>query len=76
MNVAILGANGFVGGRLFELWQTRGPHRPRAVVRGASSLARIARYAADWRLANACDEAALAQAFAGCDAVVHCVTGD
>lgn len=76
MNVAILGANGFVGYRLFESWQLRGPHRPRAVVRSPASLARVARFAADWRLADATDEAALTQALAGCDAVVHCVVGD
>lgn len=76
MNAAILGANGFVGYRLFELWQLHGPHRPRAIVRSPSSLARVARFEADWRLADACDAAALAKAFAGCEAVVHCVVGD
>lgn len=77
MKVAILGANGFVGFRLFEAWTRSGRHAPRAVVRGPASLARIARFAApDWRLADAGDEAALAAAFAGCDAVVHSIAGD
>jgi len=77
MKVAILGANGFIGGRLFELWQRRGPHRPRAVVRAPAGLARVARFAApDWRIADARDEAALTAGFKGCDAVVHCVVGD
>lgn len=76
MKVAILGANGFVGQRLFELWHRRGPHQPRALVRSPSSLARICRFEADWRLADARDASALAKALEGCDALVHCVAGD
>lgn len=76
MKVAVLGANGFVGGRVFETWQRGGRHQPRAIVRSPSSLARVARFDADWRLADARDTAALTQAFAGCEAVVHCVVGD
>ncbi|HVU25309.1 MAG TPA: NAD-dependent epimerase/dehydratase family protein [Opitutus sp.] len=77
MKVAILGASGFIGGRLFERWQRGGLHAPRAVVRSPAGLARVARFAApDWRLADARDEAALAAACAGCEAVVHCVVGD
>ncbi len=76
MKVAILGANGFVGGRLFERWQQSGLHQPRAIVRSPSSLARIARFSAEWRLADARDAVALTDAFRGCEAVVHCVAGD
>jgi nucleoside-diphosphate-sugar epimerase len=76
MIVAILGANGFIGYRLFETWQKSGPHAPRAIVRSPAGLARIARFAADWRLADATEERTLAAALAGCDAVVHCVVGD
>lgn len=78
MKVAILGANGFVGHRLFETWQTGpGSFSARAIVRAPGSLARIARFhPVDWRIADAQDAAALTQAFAGCEAVVHCVVGD
>ncbi len=76
MKVAILGANGFVGHRLFELWHQRGPHQPRATVRSPVSLARIARFEADWRIADARNATALAEALRGCDAVVHCAVGD
>jgi 2-alkyl-3-oxoalkanoate reductase len=76
MKVAILGANGFIGHRLFEVWQTRGPHLPRAVVRAPASLARVARFDGDWRLADARDAAALVRAFNECEAVIHCAVGD
>lgn len=74
--VAILGANGFVGFRTFERWTRSGQFRPRAVVRRPGSLAQIARYRADWCLADATDAAAMVRAFEGCTAVVHCVVGD
>ncbi|HVU32053.1 MAG TPA: NAD-dependent epimerase/dehydratase family protein [Opitutaceae bacterium] len=76
MNVAILGANGFIGHRLFEVWQQRGPHVPRAVVRSPAGLARVARFAGEWRLADIRDATALTRALQGCQAVVHCVVGD
>lgn len=76
MKVAILGAGGFIGGRTFERWQRSGLHQPRAVVRTPSGLARVARFASpDWRLADARDESALREAFAGCEAVVHSIVG-
>lgn len=76
MKVGILGANGFVGHRLFELWQMGGPFQPRAVVRSPASLARVARFEADWRLADARDASALTNAFRDCEAVIHCAVGD
>jgi len=75
MNVAILGAGGFIGGRAFEHWQRSGAHRPRAIVRSPSSLARLARFEADWRLADARNEKASTAALEGCDALVHSVVG-
>ncbi len=76
MRVAILGAGGFIGGRIFERWQRPGPYAPRAVVRTSASLARVARFdTPDWRLADARDERALTEAFAGCEVVVHSIVG-
>ena len=56
MKVAILGAGGFIGGRLFERWKRAGRHQPRAVVRTPAGLARLARFAQpDWKLADSRD---------------------
>lgn len=81
MKVAILGANGFIGFRLFERWIrqcARGERQfdPRAIVRSPAGLARIARFESDWRITDARNYELLLEAFRGCHAVVHCVTGD
>jgi nucleoside-diphosphate-sugar epimerase len=75
-NVAILGASGFVGTRAVEMLYLGGYCKVRPIVRSFSSLARIARFDLDWRIADARDQDALAKAFAGCDAVIHSVAGD
>lgn len=74
--VAIVGAGGFIGGRLVETLSLTGPEVSRPVVRRASALAGAARFALDGRVADARDEAALTRAFAGCSHVVHAVAGD
>jgi nucleoside-diphosphate-sugar epimerase len=76
MIVAIIGANGFIGTRLVELFHLGGRHTVVPVVRRAASLALPARFNLDWRIADALDPAALAAALAGCDAVVHTALGD
>ncbi|WP_218081032.1 NAD-dependent epimerase/dehydratase family protein [Anthocerotibacter panamensis] len=76
MHCAVLGANGFVGSRLVEVFHLTGVAQVRPVVRSFSSLARLARFDLDCRVANAVDQAALKTAFAGCETVVHCVVGD
>jgi nucleoside-diphosphate-sugar epimerase len=73
---AILGANGFVGFRTFESWIKSSNFSPRAIVRRPGSLARISRFEADWRLADASDKDALIKAFEGCDYVINCVVGN
>lgn len=74
--IAILGANGFIGSRLVEMLHLEGKMRVRPIVRRTSALASAARFALEGRVADALDVAAVRDALAGCDAVVHCVAGD
>jgi len=74
--IAVLGASGFVGSRLVEQWQLTGWAQVRPVVRQVGSLARLARFDLDWRLADACDQGALTAAFQDCDAVVNLIVGN
>lgn len=76
IRVAIVGANGFIGGRAVELLHLNRLVDVRPIVRSYAALARLARFDLDCRLADAFDQAALAAAFTGCDVVVHAVAGD
>lgn len=74
--VAILGANGFVGSRIVEMFHLGGLADVRPVVRSIGALARLSRFDLDWRVADARDQAALCTAFAGCETVIHAIAGD
>jgi len=76
MKVAIIGANGFIGSRLVEVFHLGGQFEVVAIVRQPCSLALPARFALEWRLGDALDTASLAKSLAGCDAVVHAAIGD
>lgn len=76
MKLAVLGASGFVGSRVIERFHLDKTFELRAVVRSYGSLARLARFELDWRLADARNELALAEAFSGCDVVLHSVAGN
>jgi nucleoside-diphosphate-sugar epimerase len=76
MIVAIIGANGFVGTRLVEMFHLGDRHVVVPVVRRPSALALCARFDLPARIADALDVSALAAALAGCDAVVHVALGD
>lgn len=76
LKLAILGANGFIGGRLVEFLHLTGEYKVCPIVRNFPGLARLARFDLDWRIADARDEGALKKAFEGCDLLVHAVTGD
>jgi 2-alkyl-3-oxoalkanoate reductase len=76
LKVAILGANGFIGGRAVEMLHLEGLAEVRPIVRSTASLARLSRFDLDCRLADAFDQSALRAAFAGCDIVIHAVAGD
>ena len=73
---AVLGANGFIGNRITELFALGEGMEVRPIVRDYSSLARASRFDLASRVANAFDQEALQIAFQGCDVVVHAVAGD
>jgi nucleoside-diphosphate-sugar epimerase len=75
MRIAILGANGFIGGRTVEMFHLSGLEI-RPIVRSFSALSRLARFDLDCRIADARNRISLRDAFCGCDIVVHAVTGD
>jgi len=76
MNIAVLGANGFIGSRAVEMLHLGELAEVRPVVRSIASLARLSRFDVDSRVADARDQHALEHAFAGCDVVVHAIAGD
>jgi nucleoside-diphosphate-sugar epimerase len=75
MKVALMGASGFVGSRMVEMFHLGGLGEIRPIVRSFGGLARLARFDLDCKIADAFDEYALAKAFEGCDLVVHAVHG-
>jgi nucleoside-diphosphate-sugar epimerase len=76
LRVAVLGASGFIGSRVVEMFHLEGTAEVRPVVRRISSLAGPARFALDCRVADGSDREALREAFSGCDVVLHAVAGD
>ena len=73
---AVLGANGFIGTRLTEMFALSDLTEVRPIVRNYSSLARASRFNLDSRVADAFDQKSLENSFLGCDVVVHAVAGD
>jgi len=76
VTVAIIGANGFIGGRAVEMLHLEGAVDIRPVVRSYASLARLSRFELDWKVADARDESALRRALEGCEYAIHAVMGD
>jgi nucleoside-diphosphate-sugar epimerase len=76
IRIAVLGASGFIGTRLVEMFTLDELAEVRPVVRSYSSLARSSRFELDARVADAFDQVGLEKAFQGCDVVVHAVAGD
>ena len=76
MKVAVIGANGFIGTRVIEMFHLGDRHQVVPVVRRASGLALPARFDLEWRIGDALDVTALTAALSGCDAVVHTALGD
>jgi len=74
--LAVMGASGFVGVRLVEMFHLSGRAPVRPIVHRPASLAALARFQLDPRLANYADPAALAKALEGCDTLVHLATAD
>ena len=75
IKVGVLGASGFIGSRLVEMLHLEQAAEVIPIVRSTNSLARLARFQLKWRIADALDYAQLADAFRGCDIVVHSVFG-
>ena len=75
MKVALMGASGFIGSRMVEMFHLGGLGKIRPIVRSFGGFARLARFDLDCKIADAADERALTAAFAGCDFVVHAVHG-
>jgi nucleoside-diphosphate-sugar epimerase len=76
IKIAVLGANGFIGARITEMFALSKLTVVRPIVREYSSLARASRFDLDSRVADAFDQEALQAAFQGCEVVVHAVAGD
>ena len=74
--IAVLGANGFIGNRIVEIFALSDEVDVRPIVRDFASLARASRFDLDSRVADAFDQESLQMAFQGCDVVVHSVAGD
>jgi len=73
--VAILGAGGFVGSRLVELFHLTGLADVIPVVRRVAAMARSSRFDLPLALADSRDPQALAQALLGCTSIVDCTVG-
>src|SRR5712692_4317339 len=73
MKIAITGATGFVGRHLARALSYQG-HQLALIARGVDGRDRTVRriHGAEFYAASITDEDALAQVFAGCDAVAHC----
>tara|TARA_B100001248_G_C27399874_1_gene469230 strand:+ start:8956 stop:10047 length:1092 start_codon:yes stop_codon:yes gene_type:complete len=76
MKIAIIGATGFVGNRLIEMFHLERSYTLVPIVRNITSLARIARFNLNHKLAEGTDEDALTQALEGCDILIHSAFGN
>ena len=73
--IGIIGAGGFLGTRLIESWFLGGHIHPVAIVRRPASLARLARFPVEQKIADAADPKSLADAIRNCDGLVHATVG-
>ena len=76
IKLAVLGANGFIGTRITEMFALSDLIEVRPIVRNYASLARVSRFDLDSCVVDAFDQKALQTAFRECDVVVHAVAGD
>ncbi len=74
--LAVLGASGFVGVRLVEMHHLGGGVPVRPIYYRPSSMAPLARFQLDGRLADYSHADSLAKALDGCGTLVHLATGD
>lgn len=74
--VLVVGASGFIGGRVVETLHLSGSADVRAGIRQWSSAARIARFPVEMVPCDIMDEEQIAQAMTGVTHVIHCAKGD
>ncbi len=65
LKVALVGANGFVGSRIVEMFHLGELAEIKPVVRSYSSLARLSKFKLDWQIADARDREALTKGLPG-----------
>ena len=73
--VAIIGAGGFVGSRMVELFHLMQIAEIVPVVRRVASMARLSRFQLDIAIADGRNSEQLAKALHGCNVVVDCTVG-
>lgn len=76
LNIAVLGAGGFVGSRLMELASVCPEWTFVPILRSAKSVARLSKLGLKPIFANTAEESALASSLSGFDAVVNLASGD
>lgn len=75
MKLAVIGAGGFIGGRIVELCHQEGWAAVRAIARSTSSLKRFSDLDVDCRVADAFDQDSLTAVLEDCDIVLDAVGG-
>jgi nucleoside-diphosphate-sugar epimerase len=73
--IAIVGAGGFVGSRMVEIFHLMHVAEIVPVVRRVASMARLSRFQLDIAIADGHNSEQLAKALHGCDVVVDCTVG-
>lgn len=73
--IALLGAGGFVGSRMVEVFHLMQIAEIVPVVRRVASMARLSRFQLDVAIADGRDSDALVKAIHGCNVVVDCTVG-
>jgi 2-alkyl-3-oxoalkanoate reductase len=74
MRIGVVGASGFIGHRILEVFYERGVE-VRPIIRSSANIDRLKINHLDTRVANAFDRISLASAFKGCDVIIHSILG-
>lgn len=74
--IAIIGAGGFLGGRMVERGILGEAFTPVPIIRSPKGAARLSRFGPIWNIVDTSRRDALAKALTGCDAVVNATVGE